>query len=126
MGRILGFAGVLISAALVFYLYTKQAQSVASIGGGTTIQAAENMTGVKGDLLSIANAERVFNATEGRYGSIDDLVTGHYMPPRTDRPPFSYDLQTTGSGFRVTATRSGPGSPSQMWIDETMEIQSSN
>ena len=126
MGRIFGFAGVLISAALVFYLYTKQAQSVASIGGGTTIQAAENMTGVKGDLLSIANAERVFNATEGRYGSIDDLVTGHYMPPRTDRPPFSYDLQTTGSGFRVTATRSGPGSPSQMWIDETMEIQSSN
>ena len=126
MGRILGFAGVLISAALVFYLYTKQAQSVASIGGGTTIQAAENMTGVKGDLLSIANAERVFNATEGRYGSIDDLVTGHYMPPRTDRPPFSYDLQTTGSGFRVTATRSGPGSPSQMWIYETMEIQSSN
>jgi hypothetical protein len=126
MGRILGFAGVLISAALVFYLYTKQAQSVASIGGGTTIQAAENMTGVKGDLLSIANAERVFNATEGHYGSIDDLVTGHYMPPRGDRPPFSYDLQTTGSGFRVTATRSGPGSPSQMWIDETMEIQSSN
>jgi hypothetical protein len=126
MGRIFGFAGVLISAALVFYLYTKQAQSVASIGGGTTIQAAENMTGVKGDLLSIANAERVFNATEGHYGSIDDLVTGHYMPPRTDRPPFSYDLQTTGTGFRVTATRSGPGSPSQMWIDETMEIQSSN
>ena len=126
MGRILGFVGVLISAGLVFYLYTKQAQSVASIGGGTTIQAAENMTGVKGDLLSIANAERVFNATEGHYGSMDDLVTGRYMPPRGDRPPFSYDLQTTGSGFRVTATRSGPGSPSEIWIDETMEIQSSN
>jgi hypothetical protein len=126
MGRILGFAGVLISAALVFYLYTKQAQSVASIGGGTTIQAAEVMTGVKGDLLSIANAERVFNATEGHYGSIDDLVTGHYMPPRADRPPFSYDVQNTANGFRVTATRSGPGSPTQMWIDETMEIQSSN
>lgn len=126
MGRILGFVGVLISAGLVFYLYTKQAQSVASIGGGTTIQAAENMTGVKGDLLSIANAERVFNATEGHYGSMDDLVTGRYMPPRGDRPPFSYDLQTTGSGFRVTATRSGPGSPSEVWIDETMEIQSSN
>ena len=34
MGRILGFIGVLISAGIVFYLYTKQAQSVASIGGG--------------------------------------------------------------------------------------------
>jgi hypothetical protein len=126
MGRILGFVGVLISAGLVFYLYTKQAQSVASVGGGGNIQAAEVMTGVKGDLLSIANAERSFNATEGHYGSIDDLVSGHYMPQRGDRPPYSYDLQTTASGFRVTATRSGPGSPSQMWIDETMEIQSSN
>jgi hypothetical protein len=126
MGRILGFVGVLISAGLVFYLYTKQAQSIASVGGGTTIQAAENMTGVKGDLLGIANAERVFNTTEGHYGSLDDLVTGHYMPPKGDRPPFSYDVQTTANGFRVTATRSGPGSPSQVWIDETMEIQSSN
>jgi hypothetical protein len=126
MGRILGFAGVLMSAAIVFYLYTKQAESVAHIGGGTTVQAAEVMTGVKGDLLSIANAERSFNATEGHYGSIDDLVSGHYMPPKGDRPPFSYDFQTTASGFRVTATRSGPGSPGQLWIDETMEIQSSN
>jgi hypothetical protein len=126
MGRILGFAGVLMSAAIVFYLYTKQAESVAHIGGGTTVQAAEVMTGVKGDLLSIANAERSFNATEGHYGSIDDLVSGHYMPPKGDRPPFSYDFQTTTSGFRVTATRSGPGSPGQLSIDETMEIQSSN
>ena len=36
MGRILGFAGVLISAAIVFYLYTKQAESVASIGGSAS------------------------------------------------------------------------------------------
>ena len=126
MGRILGFAGVLMSAAIVFYLYTKQAESVAHIGGGTTVQAAEVMTGVKGDLLSIANAERSFNATEGHYGSIEDLVSGHYMPPKGDRPPFAYDIQTTASGFRVTATRSGAGSPGQLSIDETMEIQSSN
>ena len=37
------------------------------------------MTGVKGDLLSIANAERSFNATEGHYGSLEDLVSGHYV-----------------------------------------------
>ena len=126
MGRILGFVGVLISAGLVFYLYTKQAQSVATVGGGTTVQAAAVMTGVRGDLLGIANAERVFNATEGHYGSLEDLVSGQYMPAKGDRPPFSYDVQTTATGFRVTATRSGPGSPSEMWIDETMEIQSSN
>ncbi|OLE12076.1 MAG: hypothetical protein AUG89_08390 [Acidobacteria bacterium 13_1_20CM_4_56_7] len=126
MGRIFGFVGVLISAGIVFYLYTKQAQSIASVGGGTSVQAAEVMTGVRGDLLGIANAERRYNATEGHYGSLEDLVSSHELPPKGDRPPFSYDIQTTGSGFRVTATRSGPGSPSEVWIDENMEIQSSN
>src|ERR1700688_5243979 len=112
MCRILGFAGVLMSAAIVFYLYTKQAESVAHIGGGTTVQAAEVLTGVKGDLVSIANAERSFNATEGHYGSIDDLVSGHYMPPKGDRPPFSYELNSTAREERVTATCTVPGSPS--------------
>ncbi len=126
MGRILGFVGVLISAGIVFYLYTKQAQSVASVGGGASVQAAEVMTGVRGDLLGIANAERNYNATEGHYGSLEDLVSSHTLPAKGDRPPFSYDIQTTANGFRVTATRSGPGSPSEVWIDETMEIKTSN
>lgn len=126
MGRILGFVGVLISAGIMFYLYTKDAQSVSQAGGGGSVQSAAVMTGVRGDLLSIANAERQYNAEEGRYGSFDDMVSNHYIAIKNERPPYSYDVQTTASGFRVTATRSGPGGPAQVWIDETMEIQSSN
>jgi hypothetical protein len=125
MGRIFGFLGLLITAAIIFYLTTKQAETVANVGGGSTVRAAADITGVKGDLIGIANSERQFNVSEGRYGSLDDLVSGHYISV-TSRPPFSYDVQTTSSGFRVTATRSGPGSPAQLWIDETMEMQSSN
>ena|SRR5579885_3839392 len=125
MGRILGFCGLLITAGIIFYLTTKQAETVSQVGGGNTLQSAEVMTGVRGDLLGIANAERQYSVTEGKYGSLDDLVSTHYITIH-DRPPFSYDVQATSTGFRVTATRSGPGSPSQVWIDETMEIQSSN
>src|SRR5437764_14962881 len=103
MGRIFGFVGVLISAGIVFYLYTKQAQSIASVGGGTSVQAAEVMTGVRGDLLGIANAQRRYKATEGHYGSLEDLASNHGLPPLGDRPPFSYDIQTTGNGFRLPA-----------------------
>ena len=126
MGRILGFVGLLISAGIIFYLTTKQAQTVSQAGGGGTLQSAEVLTGVRGDLLGIANAERQYNAEEGHYGSLDDMVAAHLIPVRSERPPFSYDVQTTPSGFRATATRSGAGSPAQLWIDETMEIQSSN
>jgi hypothetical protein len=125
MGRILGFFGLLIVAAAIFYMTTKQAETVSHMGGGSTIQSAGVITGVKGDLLGIANAERQFNVTEGKYGSLDDLVSGHYISV-SSRPPYTYDVQMTSSGFRVTATRSGPGSPAQLWIDENMEIQSSN
>lgn len=126
MGRIFGFIGLLISAGLVFYLFTKQAQTVSQVGGGGTVRSAEVLTGVRGDLLSIANAERQYNAQEGKYGSFDDMVSAHYIAIKNERPPYTYDVQTTSSGFRVTATRSGPGGPAQLWIDETMEIQSSN
>ncbi|HZR66346.1 MAG TPA: hypothetical protein VFA85_14460 [Terriglobales bacterium] len=125
MGRIFGFIGLLMVAGIIFYLTTKQAQTVSQMGGRGNVRAAADVTGVKGDLIGIANAERQYNVTEGKYGSLDDLISAHYITVH-DRPPFSYDLQTTSSGFRVTATRSGPGSPSQFWIDENMEIQSSN
>ena len=126
MGRILGFVGTLLAAAIVFYLYTRQAQNVSQLSGGGTVQSAEVLTGVKGDLIGIANAERGFNAETGRFGSFDELVAGRYISIKSERPPYSYDVQTTSSGFRVTATRSGPGSPAQLWIDETMEVQSAN
>lgn len=125
MGRVFGFLGLLITAGIIFYLTTKQAQTVSQVGGGGSVRAAADLTGVKGDLLGIANAERQFNVTEGKYATLDELTSAHYITVH-DRPPFSYDVQTTSSGFRVTATRSGPGSPSQLSIDETMEIQSSN
>jgi hypothetical protein len=126
MGRVLGFAGLLMAAGIVFYLTTKQAQSVSEVGGGGTVHSAAIMTGVRGDLLSIANAERQFQTQEGRYGSFDELVSNHYIAIKNERPPYSYDVQTSSNGFRVTATRSGPGGPAQVWIDETMEVQSSN
>jgi hypothetical protein len=126
MGRVLGFAGLLMTAGIIFYLTTKQAETVSQVGGGGTVQSAAVLTGVRGDLLSIANAERQFNTQEGRYGSFDEMVSSHYIAIKNERPPYSYDVQTTASGFRVTATRSGPGGPAQLWIDETMEIQSSN
>jgi hypothetical protein len=126
MSRIFGFVGVLLAAGIVLYLYTRQAQTVSQLSGGGTLQSAGVLTGVKGDLIGIANAERGFNAEQGRYGSWDELLSGHYITMKSERPPYGYEVETTSSGFRITARRSGPGSPAQLWIDESMQIQSSD
>jgi hypothetical protein len=126
MARIFGLLATVLAMAIGLYLYAHHSQSIADTTPGGTLQSAPILTGVKGDLLSIANAERMYMAQQGKYASFDDLVSAHYISIHTERPPYSYDVQTGDNGFRVTATRSGPGGPAQLWIDETMQIQSSN
>ena len=128
MARTFGLLVSVIAIAIGLYLYAKQSQTTAGSLPGGTLKSAPNITGVRGDLLSIANAERNYMASEGRYAtSIDNLVDAHYLTIRGQRPPYSYSIETSASGFRVVATRSGEsGGPSEISIDETMQIQSSD
>jgi len=124
MGRILGLLGVVIAMAIGLYVYSSQIKTTEAVPGANPATAA-NITGVKTDLLSIANAERGYLAQEGHYASFDELISGKYLTISGSRPPFTYDVEIENAGFRVTATRSGPGSPAKIWVDETMEVQSS-
>ena len=127
MGRAFGFGAVLIVAGIVLYLYSAQMKSDSAVAGQAgNPKAVANVIGVQNDLVSFANAERGYFASEGHYGSMDDLTAGKYITISKERPPFTYDIQTTSSGFQVTATRSDAGSPSKMTIDETMQVQQSN
>lgn len=125
MVRTFGLLVTVIAIAIGIYLYAKQSQTIAGSLPGGTLKSAPEITGVKGDLLSIANAERSYMASEGKYASsIDDLVDAHYITIRGERPPYSYSVETSSNGFRVVATRSGVGGgPSEISIDETMQIR---
>ncbi len=125
MGRLFGFISILIVLAIGMYIYSKQVQSSVAPAGVDNPKAAINITGVKTDLMGIAQAERRYFATEGKYVSLDDLVSNNYISVR-NRPPYAYEIQTTESGFRVIATRSGEdtsGAPSQMSVDENMNFE---
>ena len=122
MSRILGFVGLMMAMAVGLYIYSKQVETIAAPGGAATPEVAANIAGVKNDLISIANAERGYFASEGRYGSLDELVSGKYITIKGERPPYVYDVSTTSSGFQATATRTTPGAPAQLAIDESMQI----
>ncbi|HEY1462334.1 MAG TPA: hypothetical protein VGF44_02825 [Terriglobales bacterium] len=127
MGRAFGFCAVLVVAGIVLYLYSVQLKSdSAAVGQTPNPKAVANVIGVQNDLVSFANAERGYLASEGRYGSMDELTAGKYITISKERPPFTYDIETTSSGFQVTATRNDGGSPSKFTIDESMQVQQSN
>ena len=122
MGRIFGLLACVAAMAAGLYIYSKQGASLAASAPGGDLKSYANLAGVKNDLIAIAKAERGFQINEGRYGSLDELNSGRYITIKGERDNYTYDVQAADSDFRVTATRSGPGSPALLWIDETMEI----
>ncbi len=125
MARAFGLISVLIVLAVGIYVYSRQVQSSSAAAGVDNPKAAINVTGVKSDLIGIAQAERRYFATESKYASIDELVSNNYIAVR-NRPPYTYEVQTSDSGFRVIATRLGEdksGAPSQMSVDENMNFE---
>jgi len=123
MSRLFGFLSVVIVLAIGMYIYSQQIKSASAIGGQSTPTGAVNITGVRSDLISMASAERNYFAQQAKYASLDELISEKYITVERSRPPYSYDISTTSSGFQVTATRSTPGSPAKMWIDENMQVQ---
>jgi hypothetical protein len=128
MGRMFGFLSLVIVLGAGMYIYSRQVQSSSAAAGANNPKAAINITGVKSDLISIATAERRYFATEGKYVSLDELISSNYISVSRQRPPYTYAVETSISGFHVVATRSGdgtPGTPGRLSVDENMEFQMS-
>ena len=120
--RALGFIVVILAVAIGGYLYMRQAQSVTTAVGSNPNTAIE-VTGVRNDLLALANAERRYFATNNKYASLDELRSNGDIPIPT-RPNYSYSAQATNTGFKIVAVYSGPDpkAPKRITIDETMAM----
>jgi hypothetical protein len=126
MGRLIGFVGTVVTLAIGMYIYSLQVKTLTPGAGSGNSEDVVTITGVKNDLIGIANAERGYIATEGKYASLDELKAGNYISIRAERPPYVYDVETTSSSFRATATRTTKGAPAQLWITETMQVEASD
>ena len=123
MRGIVGLVAALVIGFLVYRAYLTQTLPKEE-GGGSPIQAIST-TGVKNDLIAIAQAERAYLAEHGSYASLDELTSsGALTMKRSSRDGYSYSIDTQAGGFTVTARYSGPISPppSSFVIDQTMEV----
>jgi len=126
MGRLFGFIGTIVTLAIGMYIYSLQVKTLTPAGGSGNPAEAATLTGVKSDLIAIANAERGYQAMEGKYASLDELTSGSYLTIKGERPPYIYAVEMTSSGFRATATRTTTGAPAELWVTEDMQVQAPN
>ncbi len=129
MSRSLGFIGLIIVVAVGAVIYMKQVQSAAptTAEGGGNPSSTIDIAGVKSDLIAIGSAERAHMATNGKYASLDELVSaGELQMQRTHRNAWTYSSDVTDSGFKITASYSGDapaGTPTRFVIDESGSVR---
>jgi hypothetical protein len=125
-------ASLLAVTALLFGVYYFYLKKMPGTEEGTSATQAISLTGVHGDLLQIAEAERVYVSMNERCASLDELISSHGLTmDRTERDGYSYAVECSGQNFTVTA-RHAPapaGSPIRypnLAMDSDMQVHELN
>ena len=127
-----GLATLLVAAALLFGVYHFYFQKMPTDYEGTAPTQAISLTGVSSDLLEIAQAERVYIATNGACASLEDLRSSNSVSlSNPGRDGYAYRVECSGSEFKITARhRPAPaGSPIRypnLVMDGSLELREIN
>ena len=121
--------GVLVGAALLFVVYHFYLKSMPTTDEGTATTQAISLTGVRSDLLQIAQAERGYIASNGHCASLAELVSSNNLSiTRTERDGYSYTIECSGGDFSASARHlpAPAGSPIRypnLAIDSSMQVR---
>jgi hypothetical protein len=123
---------ILVACALLFGVYRYYFKKMPVTDEGTAPTQAISLTGVRGDLLQIAQAERGYIALNGHCTSMNELISSNLLAmSRPERDGYSYSIECSGGDFTVTG-RHAPapaGSPIRyptLAIDQSMQVHEVN
>ena len=122
-------ASLLVVAALFFGVYYFYLRKPAASEQGVALTQQISLTGVRSDLLQIAQAERGYVALNGHCASLDELISSNALSmSRSERDGYSYSIECSGSDFTATARHAPapPGSPiryPKLAIDASMQVR---
>ena len=123
---------LILVAAVVFCVYYFYLRKMPSTDEGTASTQAINLTGVRMDLLQIAQAERTYMVLNSHCASLEELTSSRSLAmERAEREGYSYTVECSGADFTVTARHaSAPaGSPVRfpvLAVDQTLQVHEVN
>ncbi len=123
---------VLLASYGIYYIYLKQATPANGVNPVQTIAT----TGVQMDLISIAQAERMYNVQNGSFGTMEQLSSNSTMNINSSgRDGYTYSVEVTGDGFTATARHedvpvNSPGAAPLHYptlsVDQNMQVHQTN
>jgi hypothetical protein len=120
---------MLVCAGIAYGIYQYSLKQMPVSDAGTASTQAISLTGVRGDLLQIAQAERSYTALNDHCASMDELISSNSLTmQRPERDGYSYTVQCSGGDFTAIARHPAApaGSPIRyptLGIDQTMQVR---
>ncbi|HVS87898.1 MAG TPA: hypothetical protein VHF01_06720 [Candidatus Acidoferrum sp.] len=121
-------AAILVAAAIFFGVYEYYLKKMPTTDEGTASTQAISLTGVRTDLLQIAQAERGYIALNSHCATFDELISSNSLTmTKPERDGYSYSIECSGTDFTVFARHSPApsGSPIRypnLAIDQNMQV----
>jgi len=128
MGKLVGILVALAVGLGIFYYATKK---MPTSDTGTSPTQVINLTGIRRDLLSIAQAERSNIALNTHCVSVQDLISsGSLTLSKPERDGYVYEVQCGGDSGEFKVVARHPGAPAEgsgiryptLAADQTMQV----
>jgi hypothetical protein len=124
MKAVAGIIGLVLALAIILFIY--KAQFTQGPSGVAPPMQTIDVTGIKNQLVALGQAERLYLASHGSYGNMDQLQQeGNTTITNGASRGYSFvAIVEDGQHFKITATPSDPaktGWPT-LAIDDTMQV----
>jgi hypothetical protein len=125
-------AMLLVFSALLLGAYVFYLKKLPTTDNGTASTQAISLTGVRSDLLQIAQAERANVASNGSCASLPDLISSNMLSmTRIERDGYRYTVECSSTEFKAIARHAPapPGSPIRypnLAVDQNMQVHEVN
>jgi hypothetical protein len=122
-------AALLVFAGVAFVIYEYSLKKMPTTDTGTAPTQAISLTGVRGDLLQIAQSERSFLALNDHCANLDELISTNSINMRQPgRDGYTYTLECAAAGNFKAVARHAPAPPDSpiryptLAIDQSMQV----
>lgn len=99
--RVFGLISVVIVLCVGLFLYQR---SVQELPADKSPQEQIDTTAIRQRLLTIAQTERQYQATNGKYATLAELSAENLLPGGTTQRGYEFTADITATGFTITAT----------------------
>ena len=119
--RAFGLLGVVIVLAVGIFLYQRNIQELRDENPLQTIDTVA----IRQRLLTIGQTERQYQATNGKYATLEELAAGDLLPGGTEQRGYTYSAEISGTGFTITATPTAADKAEwpTLSVDETLQVK---